>query len=101
MVNQSKTSCRITKGEQTLDAVLDLIEIPYSERITFWAGVAQLTEQDYGSLGQFGPGPTLIELELPDRRRGHLYVTHFHEEPGLYYELAGVGAPTHGASPAG
>jgi len=88
-----KTACQLWKDGQTMDAVIHLVEVPYSERIVFWNGVAALTDDDARSLGALQPGRSVVDVSLPDGRKGFLHVTHFHQPEG-YFEPAGAGVPT-------
>ncbi len=87
---ESKIDCQISSGGQTIQALLHLIEIRYNERITFWNGVLELTDDQSAKLGQLGPAP--MGVTLPDGRKGFLHFTHG-KLVGGYNEIAGVGKP--------
>jgi hypothetical protein len=91
-VDDQKIDCQLTYKGQTVDTVLHLIEVRYSERITFWNGVTQLTEDDLETLRECQMGE-MLTVRLADGRTGFLYVTQFRLEVG-YSEIAGVGKPS-------
>jgi hypothetical protein len=89
-VTESKTDCQIRSGDQSLNAMLHLIEIRYSERIVFWNGIFQITRDEMSRLGDVGKRPVFVTL--PDGRTGALHIS-YGNATSDYFEFAGAGQP--------
>lgn len=91
-ISEMKVDCKLKKDGQSIDAMLHLIEIRYNERLVFWNGVAQLTDDQVEKLGGPLKPPVIVEVKLPNEQTGFLHLTHFRGTSG-YFEVAGVGKP--------
>ncbi len=90
-VTEEKMECVLVKDGRALAALLHLIEVRYRDGITFWAGVASLTTDSAEAFANCSE-PVFLEARLADGRKGQLYVTCSHQEPGVF-ELAVAGKP--------
>lgn len=84
-VNESKMDCKILQFGQEFDSVIHLIEIRYSDRITFRNGVLQVPS----AAMQWEGMATGLTLMLADGRKAEMTVTHFQIVSG-YNEVAGA-----------
>jgi hypothetical protein len=94
-----KTDCQLQAPGKTVDALIHLVEVRYSETVVFWNGVLQLTKDNMVRLGNAPGGTMPIGLVLADGRTGFLHITQGQSSSGDYHELAGVGKPNEIAAP--
>jgi hypothetical protein len=93
-MKRQKIDCNIVGVDRMIPAFIDLIEIPYSERLVFWNAVITLTDDDYKQLINGRSSLENVVVHLSDGRKGGFHIEYGVAASNGYREIAGVGKPS-------